>query len=1129
MIGGVTCPACGNASRDGARFCDECGARLADAGGGSEIHPGPDAVRAAAEAATEPEGPAAAASAASRPYSPPEHLAARIRSSAAQLTGERKQVTVLFADVSGSMDLAEQIDPEVWREIMDRFFALLCDGVHRYEGTVVQFTGDGIMALFGAPLAYEDHAVRAGHAALRVLGDVSVYALELRRDRGLNFSVRIGLNSGEVVVGAIGADLRVDYTALGHTVGLAQRMEAIAEPGCAYLTQPTAALLGGFFELRELGRFDIKGVREPVAVFELAGVGRARSRLDVSRARGFSRFVGRDREMAELMEAVDRAVAGEGRVIAVVGEAGVGKSRLCQELVALCKARGMPVYRSAGAAHARSVPFHSALEMVREYFAIGDGDDALTARERVAGRLLLLNPELADDLPIVFDFLGVADPSRPAPRMDPEARLRRLLELIRRLVDAHSRRETAASLVEDLHWLDSGSEAFLETLVQATQGRRSLLVVNFRPEYEAAWLSSPHVTRIELAPLGEDAVDELLDHLLGTDESLVKTREKLKRWTSGNPFFIEEVVQSLAEQGLLAGTRGAYRLERAPSAVDVPASIQAVLAARIDRLDARDKEVVAAAAVVGHQFDARVLQRVAHLEPTELRGVTAALVDGGFFIERSELGPGEHAFRHPLTQEVAYRSQLRERRRQLHAAVAEAITEVDADRLDERAALVAQHWERAGRDLEAARWHARAGAWAGLSDLPQANAHWQRVRELTSRLPETAETAALGITARMMALQISWRVGMDGSEADALFAEGRALAERAGDEAALATLTMVWAGSRGMRGRMRDAVEPANAALEGIRRSGNKALENGLIGFPIYVNFVTGRLRRALDQCDRMVQLSEEDPSLGVGISVGSPWAWAYMMRGFVRSLHGEIREGLDDLALAVDLSARHGDLETAGWAHQSYALIERWSGESLNALEHSARAVDVSERMASSFSRIWARYNLAVAHNHNGAPAEAQAVAHECLELIASTGTARECQPWCHIAIADARIRLGDPGSALPALDRALQLAEELGVGNAFSSSHQLRARALRLLHGIAAEGEIEAAVEAGLAAAEQTEQYSEIPLLLIEAAELAALRGDSVMEEEILRRARARAEANGALGHVAALDERLAVIGVG
>src|SRR5437667_5482032 len=453
----MRCPSCGHENREGAKFCEEC----------------------AAPAVTAPERDP-------RAYTP-KHLAEKILSARSALEGERKQVTVLFADVKGSMDLAEQVDPEAWHAIMDRFFQLLADGVHRFEGTVNQFTGDGIMALFGAPIAHEDHGQRACWAALHLQHELRRYADDVRLEHGLGFSVRMGLNSGEVVVGKIGDDLRMDYTALGQSVGLAQRMEQMADPGKALLTGHTARLVSGYFQLRDLGETRIKGLSDPLHVFELEGVGRMRTRLDASHARGFSRFDGRQSEMAALEAALEQAIAGNAQVIGVVADAGTGKSRLCYEFAERCRAREIAVYEAHGVAHGKAVPLLPVLEFLRGYCGLTDHDPASAARDKIAGRMLLLDETLIEGLPLMFDFLGVSDPERPAPPLGPEARQRQLLDLTRRLARARSAREPALVLYEDLHWFDRASEEFIgNVVVEIAPGSRTLVLLNFRPEYHAA-------------------------------------------------------------------------------------------------------------------------------------------------------------------------------------------------------------------------------------------------------------------------------------------------------------------------------------------------------------------------------------------------------------------------------------------------------------------------------------------------------------------------------------------------------------------------------------------------------------------------------------------------------------------
>jgi predicted ATPase/class 3 adenylate cyclase len=644
------------------------------------------------------------------------------------------------------MELAESLDPEEWHRILDRFFHILAEGVHRFEGTVNQYTGDGIMALFGAPIAHEDHAQRACYAALHLSDTLRRYTNELRLSRGLSFSVRVGLNSGEVVVGKIGDDLRMDYTAQGAIVGLAARMQEMAEPGKAYATEHTARLAAGYFRFSELGPMAVKGVREPVRVHEIEGVGALRTRFDASRARGLARFVGRADEMGVLDAALVRTREGHGQVVGVVAEAGVGKSRLSFEFVERCRARGIAVYEAQALAHGRMIPFLPVLQLLRSLFGISDEKASADARRKVAGSVLLLAvtegisalADLAPErvLPSLFDFLGIPDPERPAPVMDPEARQRQLVGLVQRLLRERSAQETAVLLVEDLHWLDPASEAFFAAIVEAVSGTHVLLVANFRPEFEAAWMRRSWYQQLPMAPLGKEAAEELLAELLGSDPSLASLGAAIRERTGGNPFFVEEIVQSLAESGALAGARAAYRLTRPVEAQVLPETVQAVLSARIDRLAEREKQVLYAAAVVGREFSQTLASRAANLPESDVAAALHHLSASELVFEQALYPEPEYVFKHPLTQEVAYRTQLAVRRAEAHRRVADAILERAGDAADAQAALLAHHFDAADAEREAMQWSERAARHVLRRDQSAALRFWQRVRELAGRSPE---------------------------------------------------------------------------------------------------------------------------------------------------------------------------------------------------------------------------------------------------------------------------------------------------------------------------------------------------------------------------------------------------------
>ncbi len=1093
------CPGCGASNPGDQRFCNACG---------RELHaPGPGV--------------------ADRRPDIPEHLAERIRAGHVA-AGERKQVTVLFADVMGSMELAERHDPEAWRLIMERFVEILCEGVHRFEGTVDKFTGDGIMALFGAPIAHEDHAQRACYAALHLQAELGPYAAQLRREQGLSFSVRMGLNSGEVVVGAIGEDLGMSYTAIGHTVGLAQRMEQLAEPGTAYVTQHTAALVQGYLELTDLGEFQIKGASRPLAVHQLTGVGAARGRLDIARARGFSKFVGRDEELRILQTALDESAAGRPQVIGIVGEAGVGKSRLCDMFARRCRAREMPVYHTAGQAHATSIPLLPVLHIMRSYFDVTDLDSDQTARERIAGKLLLLDERFADDLPVLFEFLGVPDPERPSTRMDLEARQRRVLDITKRLVHAQSARVPGVSVFEDLHWLDSGSEVFVANYLDATQGGRGLTILNFRPDYHAAWMSKSYYRQIALAPLGPEAVDQLLADLLGSDPSLSGLGELVCERTGGNPFFIEEVVFSLVEEGCLEGERGAYRLVRPVAGAGVPASVHAVLAARIDRLAAREKAVLQAAAVIGKEFPEPVLARVAGLEPSALEDALHELVEREFVFEQELYPDAVYAFRHPLTQEVAYHSQLGERRAAVHAAVARAVEALEPERLDERAALLAQHWERADEPLEAAQWHARAGAWAGSKDPTASLDHWRRVRELTDSLPASAQTDELGLAARIFALGYGWRLGIAAEESEMLFTEADGMASRARDLWSRALLLSSYGTIKTTsRGELLEGASLARQASALAAESDDPALYL-CVATASYVFFLLGEYAEGLAMCDRAIELANGDPGMGADITTECPLAQCLLQKGGILCDLGRLDEARELIERGTRMAAERDAHETVGWGHNWSMWHAYRCGEAERAMTHAKQTVEIAEHLGDAFSRTWSWVLLALAASmQEDWPQAIDAIEH-ARAIAGERSAAADSEGWQLTILGEAHASLGDGQRGVELCREAVSLLRGREQSTELVADVTL-ARVLLASQGLTARDEIEAALTRADELVEALGAAGVEPTIHVQRAELARQDGDDHTRELELREAYRLFTAIGATGHADRLAGSLADVTLG
>jgi len=674
---GATCRACGNDLPAGSRFCNKCGTPVS---------------------ASESAGQARFASPES--YIP-KHLAERILTSKAALEGERKQVTVLFADLKGSMELLADRDPEEARKLLDPVLAHMMDAVHRYEGTVNQVMGDGIMALFGAPIAHEDHAVRACYAALRMQESVNRYAEEARRAHGVTVQIRVGLNSGEVVVRAIGNDLHMDYTAVGETTHLAARMEQAARPGTVLIAPATLDLVEGFVAVKSVGPVPVKGRSEPVDVYELSGLGPARTRLQAAARRGLTRFVGRDAEIEGLRRSLEQAGAGHGQAVAIVGDAGVGKSRLTWEFRRSPRTHGWLVLKGGSASYGRTTPYLPVIELLKAYLSIQARDDQREIRERVAGKLLKLDRTLEPLLTPLLALLDVPVDDAAWDALDPPQRRQRILEAVKRLLLRESQVQPLLLLFGDLHWIDSESQALLDGLIESLPTARILLVVSYRPEYQHAWGSKTYYTQLRIDPFPPESAEELLTALLGQDRSLEPLRRVLMQRTAGNPFFLEESVQTLVETKVLVGDRGAYRMTKAPEAWQIPPTVQAILAARIDRLPPEDKPLLQAASVIGKDVPFTLLQAIADLPEDSLRRGLTHLQAAEFLYETSVFPDLEYTFKHALTHEVAYASVLHDRRRALHARIVEAIEALYPDRLAEQVERLADHafrgevWEKA--------------------------------------------------------------------------------------------------------------------------------------------------------------------------------------------------------------------------------------------------------------------------------------------------------------------------------------------------------------------------------------------------------------------------------------------------
>lgn len=1001
----MVCRACGHGSEPRAKFCAECGARLEAAG-----------VPAATARSWQPPTPG---------DHTPSHLAERILAGRAALQGERKAVTVLFADIQGSLTLAEQVDAEDWDTMMRQFYAILAGGVHRFEGTVNQYTGDGIMALFGAPLAHEDHAQRACHAALDLVGALREYAHTLRRERGLQLSVRIGLNSGEVVVGTIGDDLRMEYTAQGHTVGLAARMEQLCEPGRVYVTEHTAALVEGYFELEDLGAFTIKGASAPLRVYALRGSGRLRTRFDLARARGLSDFVGRGAELAALEAASAATAAGDAPIAGIVAPAGSGKSRLCLEVAERWRARGVAVIETEALAHGTAVPYLPVLTLFRRLLGIGDRDAADAVRQKIAGGLLLLDERFTPRLPVLFELLGHPDPARDTVPLDANTRLAAVVDACAVLLRARAVDRMAVLLVEDLHWLDAASDAFLRRLVAALAGTRVLPVLNFRPEYNDGWLrAEPRYRRLALQPLADADLALLLDQLLGHDPSLGDLAAQLRARAGGNPFFAEELVLTLAQSGTLAGVRGAYRLVGPVDAAAIPSSVQGVLAARIDRLPGREKEVLQTAAVIGNEFSAAVLRAITPFSAAELDAALDGLARAELIMADPGAAAGQCAFKHPLIEEVAYATQLAPRRAELHAATAAALMGERGDLSAARTALIAYHWEKGGDARQAAEWHRRAAHALAASDAREALRRLQHVLALLRTVSAAPPAVTLALEAADDLLRVGTLAGLPLAEGEQIFAEIRALAERSDQREMLPRLLGTFGEFLMLRGRSPEAHARLAEAAALAATIDDQRVHLGVALDRAQSAFWAGHLRDTLAHIDEATPYIREGSAHGT-IAVGlSAEGFLLALHGLCLTLCGNPRQGMAELDKVVRVADAAESFDARSIAYQFRSIAALTAGEYPAAVSGARTAAELAARAGNPFLERMSQSALGYAYAYAGQPGEALHILEPmCADVAAVTSLGM--LGWYAIgALAMARLRSDDADGALAAATQAVELA---------------------------------------------------------------------------------------------------------
>ena len=919
---------------------------------------------------------------------------------------EYKQVTVLFADAVHSMDIAAAVGAERLREIMAELVSRASSVVQRYGGTVDKFTGDGIMAVFGAPVALEDHAVRACLAALGIQEEVTRLAAEVERRDGVDLHLRVGLNSGQVIAGEIGSGA-LGYTAIGEQVGMAQRMESAAPPGGVMLSESTARLVEGAATLGEVERVRIKGTDQLASAKRLLGVPEGHRAV----GRAESNLVGRRWELSAVEGLLERAIDGHGAVVGVVGSPGIGKSRLVREASAMAATRRVDVFTAFCESHTSQVPFHAVARLLRAATGV-KGLDAHAARTQVRARVPEADP---DDVLLLDDLLGIADPEVSLPRIDPDARRRRLTALVN--AASLAREAPALYVIEDAHWIDEVSESMLAEFLTVIPQTPSLMLATYRPEYEGALARVHGAQTIALAPLSDSETAALVSELLGSDPSNDALGQTIAERAAGNPFFAEEIVRELAERGVLQGQTGAYVSTADVSEAKVPATLQATIAARIDRLDPKAKRTLSAAAVVGSRFGLDLLN-VLGVEAVVDDLLAAQLIDQVRFTRQPE-----YVFHHPLVRAVAYEAQLKSDRAELHRRVAATVEGRDPESADENAALIAEHLEAAG-DLHAAfGWHMRAATWATNRDIAAARLSWERALKIADSLPaEDPHRTSMRIAPRTMLCGIAWRVHEH--VAGDRFDELRQLCAAVGDKASLAIAMAGLVVDHAYQDRLREASQLASEAWALIESLGDPTLTVGLSFTVLYAKAESAELWDVLRWSQAVIDLADGDPSKG-NFLVGSPLALAFTSRAVARIYLGrpgwrdDLRHGLAMARSADPISYASvvGYVYSAGIPNGVLAADDR----AVREIEDFLR---IAERSGDDLALTVARMALgfALVHRHTAAERDrGQNLLAEVSEMFLRPGYLLADRPIVNVYLARERARGGDRDDAIPLMRAAV------------------------------------------------------------------------------------------------------------
>jgi class 3 adenylate cyclase/tetratricopeptide (TPR) repeat protein len=1024
----AACPNCGESNRRSAKFCRNCGQLINQA---ATTAPAPIPGIPAPETYV------------------PKHLAERILATRHTLEGERKQVTVLFADIRGSTSLLEGIDPEEAQKIIDPVLQVMMDAVHRYEGTVNQVLGDGIMALFGAPLAHEDHALRACYSALAMQEEMRRHRRKLGQSEESGLHIGIGMNTGEVVVRSIGNDLNIEYSALGHTTHLAARMEELAGPGAALLPASTLRQVEGFVQVKSHGTAQVKGVSQPVETYELVGATTARTRVQAAAARGLTPLVGRRAEIEAFNKLVEQVAGGKGQILAMVGEPGMGKSRLVHEFTRHQLRPGWCVLEATSVSYGKATPYYPLIELLRRYFAIEEGDGPENIQDKIAIKVVELDPSLKDAIPPILSVLG-ALPEANAPasegqqhwfaqfpeireavkrltNMELRQRPRYTLDALKRVFIRESQKQSLLLVFEDLHWIDNETQDFLDSFVDSIPMARILLVVNYRPGYSHSWGDRSYYTQLRVDPLQSASAEELLQNLLGTNKDLVPLRDLLIKRTEGNPFFAEESVRSLVEIGVLVGEKGAYRPGLKIDGIMIPSTVQNVVAGRIDRLALEEKHVLQIAAVIGITVPFGLLRTVTETEIPEaaLLQDLSVLRASEFLYESSLFPELEYTFRHALINEVAYGELLHDRRVGLHTRIFAVMEAMATDGVYDHVEKVAHHAFRGELWEKSVVYLRQAGAKAiSHSGFAAALSSYDQAFQALKRLPQSRDTLALEVDLHLDLRNVYFLLGDSLKVAEHLHA-AESLVQALGDRQRTVRVLNFLNSYYGLSGDPEIAIGFGQRALALISESDGPQLS---VMTDYYLGAAynkLGQYNQAITVLKRAIRRLVDDLRRERFGTAGYP---AVTCRGHLiqcLAATGEFGEGISYAEEGIQIAEEVDDLSVLVYVNCSLAVLFLFRGEFVKSVEILERSLRICHSANVPVYVPYVASRLGAAYSSSGRISEAIPLLEQGVENSTAAGRLAFLSlssAW----LSEGYLRCGRLAEASSVADRALGLSKQ-------------------------------------------------------------------------------------------------------